>query len=76
MLPGNKTLDPEVRVLGAGFSTLWQYFLWDVLCNLEKMIDFQARPIRVSLLAFLLIICVTFVNLHFFFELFKYIKLR
>ena len=55
MLPGNETLGPEVRILGAVFLKLsgniyiyilpesfylFIYFLLDALCCLEKTIDF------------------------------------
>lgn len=59
MLPGNETLDPEVRILGALLSS--SLMTCSTGC-VEKMIDFQARPTRVSSLA-LSLIWVTLVNL-------------
>lgn len=71
VLPGNETLDPAARILGAPFSIpLMVDVLLAGLCSLEKMIDFLAKPIGVSLLAFVLNIWVTLVNLLNWFKFF------
>lgn len=49
MLPGNRHLHPEVEVLGANFSSSLAMVPLDMLCSLEKIMDFQARPSWIGL---------------------------